>query len=190
MSHDLGAELGLTLKCAEIADARSIDRPSNSADAILLCGPLYHIVDYEERILCLKECRRLLKPNGLLFTAAITAYSTILKYTAKYDTNPVLDDSGFYKMLEKTVKTGAHKKKLMGLAHFHKPDELKNEIESAGFGKTEIRGVIGPVWLVRNLDEVWCDEFKRETLMHVVRLLEKEESIMGLSTHLLGISRK
>lgn len=189
MARKLGKKLGLTLKAAEVADARSIDRPDNSADAILLFGPLYHIIDREERMLCLKECHRLLKPNGLLFTAAISRYATMLKYTERYDRKPVLDDDNFFKMLESTVKTGVHTKKSMGLRfYFHRPDELKNEVETAGFANTDIRGILCPVWIVRNLDKAWKKPKKREALMRVVRLLEKEESLFGLSTHFLSIS--
>lgn len=190
MSEDLGREFEASLKCAEVADARSINRPAHSADAILLFGPLYHIVDYEERLLCLKECHRLLKPDGLLFTANITRYATTLKYVAAYDYKPVLDDENFFHMLENTVHTGVNTKKPMGLAYFHTPSELKAEIESAGFIDVDLRGVIGPCWLIRNLDEAWADSDKREAIMRVVRLLEKEESLMGLSTHFLSISKK
>lgn len=190
MSHKLGKKLDLTLKAAEVADARSIDRPDNSADAILLFGPLYHIVDREERLLCLKECYRLLKPNGMLFTAAISRYATMLKYTSRYDKRPRLDDDAFFKMLESTVNTGIHTKKPMGLSYFHKPDELREEIETEGFVDTDIRGILGPVWLVRNLDKAWKKPEKRAALMRVVRLLEKEESLFGLSTHFLSISEK
>ena len=45
--------------------------------------------------LTLKECYRLLKPNGLLFTANITRYATMLKYVAQYDCKPYLDDTHF-----------------------------------------------------------------------------------------------
>lgn len=190
MSLDLGRERGLILKAAEVADARSIDRPDNSADAILLFGPLYHIVDYSERQLCLKECYRLLKPNGLLFTAAITRHITTIKYVNSYETRPLIDDIDFYKMLETEIKTGLHTKKPMGLSHFHLPEELKAEIESAGFGDTDIRGVVGPCWMIRNLDEAWQNDDKRESIMRIVRLCEKEESIMGLSGHILSISKK
>ncbi len=93
-------------------------------------------------------------------------------------------------MIENTVKTGIHTKKPMGLSYFHKPKELGKEIRAAGFRNVDIRGVIGPVWLVRNLDKVWKNTQKRESLMRIVRLLEKEESVMGLSTHLLSIAEK
>lgn len=190
MSVDMTKECGLVLKESKVADARSIDRADCSADAILLFGPLYHIIEPEERMLCLKECYRLLKPNGLLFTANITRYSTMIKYVADYDRRPYLDDEDFYKMIENTVITGVHTKKPMGLAYFHTPKELEKEITTAGFVGVDLRGVIGPCWLIRNLDEAWEDATKRETVMKIVRLLEKEESIMGLSTHFLSISRK
>ena len=196
MSNELGGELGLTLKDAKVADARSIDRESESADAILLLGPLYHIVEYSERILCLKECYRLLKPDGLLFTAAITRYATTLWAITTYDKNSLLDEDLFCDMIRTEIKTGDHiknpnsKYKGIGRSYFHLPKELEQEIESSGFTDTDVRGVIGPCWLVPNIDEIWTDEIKRENILKIVRLLEKEESILGLSTHLISISRK
>lgn len=196
MSFDLGKKYKLSLTAAEVADARSIDRPKESADAILLFGPLYHIVEPEERLLCLKECHRLLKPGGVLFTAAITRYATALWATTVYDKAPLLDEDAFFDMIETEVKTGNHIKnpessyRGIGRSYFHLPSELKNEIETAGFGETDVRGIIGPCWLIPNLDKVWANETKRENIMRAVRLLEKEEGLMGLSTHILGISRR
>ena len=64
--------------------------PGASADAILFMGPMYHIVEYEERLRAIRECSRLLKPGGKLFTAAITRYATIL-----WATTPRLGDIVF-----------------------------------------------------------------------------------------------
>lgn len=178
------------LAAMEAADARSIDRPDASADAILLFGPLYHIVDRAERAKCLAECGRLLKPGGKLFTANITCFSTALKYTELYDRRPVLDDAESYRMIEATVHTGLHRGNEIGLVYFHRPEELRQEIAAAGFTNVELRGVIGPAWIIRNLDEVWTDPVKREAILRIVRLLEREESLMGFSTHFMSISGK
>lgn len=190
MSYELAQEYGVTIKCAEVADARSIGRPDESADAILLFGPMYHIMEKDERRLCLRECFRLLKKGGILFTAGITKFATALKYVCAYDYKPMIDDDEFYKSLEIEVKTGIHTKKPMGLAKFFDPKELGSEIESAGFIDVDLRGIMGPTTAIRNLDEAWQNEKKRESIMRIVRLFEKEESIMGLSTHFLVISRK
>lgn len=175
---------------ATVADARCIPRPDASADAILLFGPLYHIVDRTERRKCLDECRRLLKPGGLLFTANITCFATALKYMELYDRRPALDDDKTYRMIESTVNTGLHNGNEIGLVYFHRPDELRREIANAGFADVELRGVIGPGWIVSNLDEIWPDPVKREAILRIVRLLEREESLMGFSTHFLSVSRK
>ncbi len=41
MAKELSHKYHITLKCAEVADARCINRPDNSADAILLMGLAY-----------------------------------------------------------------------------------------------------------------------------------------------------
>jgi len=40
------------------------------------------------------------------------------------------------------------------------------------------------------LDEQWKDPARRENILHIVRLLEREESILGLSTHLVSVAWK
>lgn len=186
-----------TLVDAQVADARNIQRPDCSADAILLLGPLYHIVEYAERQEALEECHRLLKPNGLLFCAAITRYATALWATTTYGlSNDLLGDNDFLEMITRELTDGQHIKKPnstykgLGRSFFHLPKELKTEIEAAGFYGVDVRGVIGPAWLVPNLDEQWKDATQRENILRLVRLLEKEEAIMGLSTHILSIARK
>lgn len=190
MAAEFSAEKHVKLACAEVADARTIPRPSASADAILLFGPLYHIVDSAERAKCLAESRRLLKPGGKLFTANITCFATALKYTELYDRRPVLDDDECYSMIESTVRTGLHTGNEIGLVYFHRPDELRKEVVAAGLADVELRGVIGPCWIIRNLDEMWSDPQKREAILRIVRLLEREESLMGFSTHFISISRR
>ena len=184
------AEKACLLADAVVADARSIPRGDGTADAILLFGPLYHIVEKEERARCLTECKRLLKPGGTLFTANITCFSTALKYTELYDCRSALDDDAVYDMVAATVRTGLHRGDEIGLVYFHRPEELRSEVADTGFVDVELRGVIGPAWIIRNLDEVWDDLVKREAILRIVRLLEKEESLMGFSTHFLSISTK
>ncbi len=190
LAATFGKEWQKPLACAQVADARSIPRPDQSADAILLMGPLYHITEKAERLLCLRECHRLLKPGGILYTGNITRYATMLKYVAAYDINPKLEDDDFFAMLTDTLVTGIHTKKPMGLAYFHTPEELYTELTEAGFGDIDLRGILGPCWLIRNLDQVWQNLEKRERILAVVRLLEKEESLLGLSTHFLSIAKK
>ena len=198
MARDLGTEYPdaqLAEMC--VADARSIHLPDESADAVLLFGPLYHIVERQERRLALNECKRLLKPGGVLFAAGITRYATLLWATTTYGvSNEFIGEPEFMAMVEHELKTGQHIKnprsayRGMGRSYFCLPKELGEEIELAGFRDPDIRGVIGPAWLVPNLTEQWMDEARREYIMRIVRLTEREEAIMGLSTHIVAIAVK
>lgn len=197
MAHEISKEYPCELKAMAVCDARDIRMPDSSADAIFLFGPMYHIVEHDERQLALKECDRLLKPGGLLFTAAITRYATTLWAVSVYgEKNNLLDEPEFRDMLIREIADGNHIKNPksiytgMGRSYFHLPVELKEEIELAGFSNTDVRGVIGPCWLVPNLDAIWQDEKRRASIMNIVRMTEKEEEILGLSTHFLAISEK
>lgn len=43
--------------------------------------------------------------------------------------------------------------------------------------------------MVPDLDTIWENETDREHLLRTIRMLDGHEDIIGLSTHLLGISR-
>ena len=110
MSAELAAEYpGVTLAAAEVCDARSVPRPDGSADAVLLMGPLYSITEYEERIFAIRECRRLLKEDGILFSAALTPYSVLIPRIALYHLDDTkkrreLDDPAVISMIERALE--------------------------------------------------------------------------------------
>ena len=198
MSHDLAAEYPGTALCrAEVADARRISLPDASADAILFMGPLYHINEKSERLLSLSECMRLLAPGGLLFTAAITQYATLLWATTVFGVkNHLLAEDAFMEMVEHELVTGEHIPPEnsayggIGHSHFHSPKALEAELGEAGFADTSVHAAVGAGWLAPDIDTLWQDESNRAAIMRSVRLIDKAPDILGLSTHLLAISRK
>ena len=202
MSKELASEYpGTELKSAMVCDARSIPRDSNRADAILFMGPLYSITEQEERILAIKECYRLLKADGVIFSAALTPYSVLLHCITVYHKDgekkkDALDNPDIMKMIERELKDGCHinpEKKILnglGTSHLHTAKALKTELELGGFAHTTVHGVMGGAWLAPNLEELLADETSKEALMATVRLLDTHEEVIGLSGHLLAISRK
>lgn len=198
MSGELAKDYpGISLAAQEVSDARSIPRPNESADAVLFMGPMYHIVDRKERLLAIKECFRLLKNNGVLFTAGITPYATLLWATTVFGKeNRLLEETAFMDMAAREILDGEHIKPAssqyggIGRSHFHSAEELKSELSDGGFHSTVVHGVVGCAWLAPNLDELWENPDSREALMKTVRMLDKREDIIGLSTHILGISHK
>ena len=165
MADGLSGEYpGVTLAASEVADAREIPRHEESADAVLLMGPLYHIVEREERLLALRESHRLLKRGGILFTAAITQYATLLWATTVFGVkNRLLEEDAFTGMLYCELESGEHIRPEesayhgMGRSHFHSAAELRCELEECGFHGTAVHGVVGGAWLAPDIDELWKD---------------------------------
>ena len=198
MSAALGMEYpGVSLRSAEVADALRIDRPDASADAVLCMGPLYHIIEERGRLAALAECRRLLRPGGRLFAAAITPYATLLWATTVFGAkNRLLEEDAFIAMCAHEIETGAHvppegsEYRGVGRSFFHAPDALERELAAGGFEDITLHGVVGAGWLAPNLDETWKDPTAREAILRSVRILDGRRDLLGLSTHLLAAARK
>ena len=202
MSKDLAIEYpNIHLHSATVSDARSVPRDDKSADAILLMGPLYSIIEYDERIFALGGSHRLLKNGGVIFSAAINRYSVLLHCINVYHNKwskkeTALDSPEIIALIEREIKDGCHinpeKKILNGLgsSHLHSAKELESELSAGGFCNTTVYGVTGGAWIAPNLDELWKDENAREVLMKTVRMLDNHEDIIGISGHLLAVSIK
>lgn len=202
MSEELAIEYpGVTLKSAMICDARSLPRPDKSADAILLMGPLYSITEYEERIIALKESYRLLKDDGILFSAALTPYSVLVARLAVYHEDNTkkrkeLDDPAVISIIERALVDGCYinpERKIangLGSSHLHTAKALREELSCGGFNTPSVHGVMGGAWLAPNLNDLLENEDTRKVLMKTVRMLDTHEEIIGLSGHLLAVSRK
>ncbi len=59
--------------------------PDGSFDAVLCLGPMYHLHGREDRLLCLMECARVLRPGGRVFLAFINGDWVIATQTLRYD---------------------------------------------------------------------------------------------------------
>lgn len=196
LSAELAGEFpGVSLAAAEVGDAREIPRADGSADAVLLMGPLYHIVEREERLAALREGRRLLKRGGVLVSSAICRYATTLWSLSVYGPgNTLLDDGAFRGMLARELADGHHIRPEhssyhgIGRSFFHLPEELEGELREAGFLSNDIRAVEGCGVLVPDLGELWKEEARREIVLDLVRRTDREPGILGLTPHLLAIS--
>ncbi len=168
-------------------DARRLHESDGSADAVLLLGPLYHLTDRDDRVLALREARRVLRPGGPVAAAAISRFASALDgMYAGY-----LNDPRFWPIVEQDLADGQHRSTSAELpafttAFFHRPEELEAEVREAGLELEGLFGVEGPGWLLADrLD----DAVAREHILRVARVLEREPSVIGASAHLLAIGR-
>ena len=80
---DAVAAARLPLASCRVGDARALEMPDETADVVLMLGPLYHLTDAGDRAGALREAARVLKPGGWLFAAAISRYASALDGLAR-----------------------------------------------------------------------------------------------------------
>ncbi|MXZ00170.1 class I SAM-dependent methyltransferase [Candidatus Poribacteria bacterium] len=174
-----------------LGDARELRFASTSADAVLLLGPLYHLIDKDERLLALKEARRVLRKGGIMVAAGISRFASLLDFFSKDRLgNPVARD-----IVQNDLETGYHRNPTENLgfftdAYLHRPKELGSEVVEAGFQHQATLAVQGPAWLFKSVESYWMDPDQRAVVLDLIRKVEAEPSILGMSAHILAIGIK
>jgi ubiquinone/menaquinone biosynthesis C-methylase UbiE len=184
-------ELDERIATCTVGDARALNRKDQSADCLLLLGPLYHLVDANERKRALSEAYRVLRPGGLVFAAFISRFASALDGLAR----DYFADPAFVQIVERDLVAGVHenrtgKVEYFTTAQFHRPEELEEEIAAAQFLLLKVVGLEGPGWLFEDFEERWRDPRRREDLIRMARALEGERSIQGVSAHLLAVAQR
>jgi SAM-dependent methyltransferase len=179
------------LASCRVGDARALEVPAETADLVLLLGPLYHLTDPGDRVRALQEAARVLKPGGRLFAAAISRWASALDGLARN----LLEDTRFASVVEQDVRDGQHRNSTERLDYFttayiHRPDELRAEVMAAGLTLEGVYGVEGPGWILPDVAERMADHDRRAALLHVAGLLEAEPAVVGSSAHLLAVAER
>ncbi len=175
----------------QVGDARNLPFPDESADVVLLLGPLYHLTAAADRARALDEAARVLKPGGRLFAAAISRWGSALDGLAR----DLFRDPRFAAIVEQDVRDGQHRNPTGQLdyfttAYFHRPEDLRAEVLAAGLLIDGLFGIEGPGWILPDIAARLADNRLRADLLRVARLLESEPSVLAASAHLLAVARK
>jgi len=179
------------LASLSVADARRLPQENGSAAVVLVMGPLYHLPSAADRVTSLREAVRVLAGDGITVVAAISRYASAFDGLAR----KLSLDPRFVKIRDRDLADGQHRndtnnEDYFTTAYFHRPDDLRSELEVAGFRDVMVLGIEGPAWMLPDFDARWENPVLRKDLLDVARALESEPSVIGVSAHLLGIGRK
>ena len=176
------------LASASVGDARLLAAADDSVDAVMLLGPLYHLTSRDDRVIALSEARRVTRPGGVVVALRLSRFYPLFEelamggpVAAPGDTARFLADGQYS---NPTGDVGA-----FTTSYFHRPEDLAAEVADAGLRLDKIAGVSGIVKLVLpDLSERLDDDSQREAVTGLLRLVEAEPSVLGLSQNLVAIA--
>ena len=171
---------------AQVGEARRLPVADASVDAVLLLGPLYHLIEAADRARALAEARRVLRPGGVLVAAGISRYLSVMEA----GTNGTLD-TDVAASVEAVIATGRYDGHVgFTPTHWHTADELRAELRATGFAEVDVYGVEGPGWTA--LDAAGMDEFpaRAHAALRCARLVEQDPLLINASAHFLALGRR
>ena len=181
------AKAGVTLAGAEHADARDLSRFDDASfDTVLLMGPLYHLLDEDDRLAAVREAVRVLRPGGCLFATFITRYAP-LRWWGKHNPAFVLEHrTAFAAMLDE-----GRGPNLAGFtdAYLERPEIVIPFMQSAGLRTLALIGCEGVMSMIRDrINEL--SGVAWEYWIEVNYRLGKDPATHGTAEHLMHVGRK
>lgn len=177
---------------ASVGDARSLAQPDASVDAVLLLGPLYHLVERDDRVRAWREAGRVVRPGGPVVAASVGRFAALLDGFVK----DLYTDPRFRTVVDSVLHTPGRwipepDTTWFTTAYFHHPDELPSEVRDAGLVPERVVMTESPLWIMgTGLDALLADPASVDLVLDMLRQVESEPSMLGASSHLLTVARR
>jgi SAM-dependent methyltransferase len=169
-----------------VGDALELDLGDASVDAVLLLGPLYHLRQRAGRLRALAEARRVVRPGGPVFVAAISRWAP--RIDGVLHERLYLRYPHFRERIPQVERTGqlptVHPGSFAG--YCHRPLQLHAELRDAGLEVADLVGVEGPAFLLADLADRMADPAERTIVLETARAIERVPELLGISPHLLA----
>lgn len=157
-------------------------------DAVLLMGPLYHLLEGDDRRAAIREAWRVLRPGGLIFAAFLTRFAP-LRDIAIHSPGWIVDYPDRYRRLLDEGLNPAREGSTFPDSYFIHPDEIVPSMAGGGFKFEALYGLegflAGHEEGVNSLEgELW------EAWVDLIYGLSHEPSLRGAADHLLYVGSK
>ncbi|MGC9347251.1 MAG: methyltransferase domain-containing protein [Anaerolineae bacterium] len=158
-------------------------------DAVLLMGPLYHLLEETERRQALAEAYRVVKPGGWVFAAFISRYAGHIDAAAHYPERAPKMPELYYRIAETGLLPPRANGSTGFTAYFAHPNEVRPLCRRLGLDVTALLAVEG----VTSGREEKISALEGEDWQFWVDLnykIAQDPSILGGTEHLLAVCRK
>ena len=171
-----------------LADARDLrEVPEKGFDAVLLMGPLYHLVVEEDRKAALQQAFDRLREGGLIFSAFISRFG-ILADLLKDHPDWIEDQAEVRSVIERGKDPGDFPHGGFR-GYFAQVSEIAPLHEAIGFETLVVAGV-EPAIAADDESYNKLQGKQRRLWLDLLHEMSTERSILGASRHILYIGKK
>lgn len=155
----------------------------NSFDVILVLGPMYHLINKEDKVKALKEAKRVLNKNGIIFIAYCMNDYSIINYLFK--------ENKMIEYLNKNQVTSDFKtiSKEENLYSYLRIEDINELNELVNLKRIKIIAQDGPTDYIRNIINKMDEETFKIYIDYHLKTCERLD-LIGASSHTLDIVTK
>jgi 2-polyprenyl-3-methyl-5-hydroxy-6-metoxy-1,4-benzoquinol methylase len=187
LALEKAAEAGVELERVVHGDAGDLSTLGDQQyAAVLLMGPLYHLLEESDRKQAVRQAMEHMEPGGVLMAAFITRFAPF-RHAAVEEPYWIHENQAYAaEMLENGIHDRAEN---FAFAYFAHPEEIVPFMEGCGLTTSNLIGVEG---LVAGLDEAVnkLEGPEWDAWVDLNYQVGQESSMHGASDHLLYIGQK
>ena len=117
---------------ANVGDAVNLNHiKNNSFDVVLCMGPLYHMINYSDRMACISECKRIVKSGGIVAFSYISPLS-VLPCTIRGDVSRLTEEL-IERIVDEQTITSKDNCCFWTDSFYYYPEQIENELQKKGF---------------------------------------------------------
>ncbi len=159
-------------------------------DVVLLFGPLYHLLEQEEREKCIKEVYRVLKKDGILFASFIPYLSGSIALIDRYLKHPEQVDKKNLSKVFDTGKFNNNDNKGFQEGYYPTSKELEHLFESHHFTKITIRSIRGFAYEKEDALYRIKDNAMFEKIMDLIEKTSNQQELIETCGHAIYVGKK
>lgn len=175
-------EAGLSNVSAQVGDATNLSGIHDCAFDVVLClGPMYHL-NREDRKSCMRECRRICKPGGMIALAFISQVGAMTKFGIAWGWDKVLTSEVDHFVLDLHTDDAS-----TDIFFYAMPEEISSDAVGTGL---EIVTMAGLDFLIFEDTIEQLTDAQRGVLFHALDTMHESPSCAGLANHTMLLCKK
>mgnify|MGYP000981937747 CR=1 FL=1 len=162
----------------------------NLADAILLMGPLYHLIDEKHRNTALNHCKRILRPGGYLFSVFLSPFPLIISANKfNNEGSSIFKNENLYNHIKSDMTTHTHFQGFEVPQYRCWPKYATKLLSVHGFDTIRIRNIEGIASFYDDEDlTIYSNPEKKILLLKKLRSSAEDKRLIGITHQFVCIS--